>query len=78
MVAIEAAAAGLQTTAVDDEEPIGSFLAKLKLEQYAETFVKEDVPTVRVLKTLKLDDLKELGLGIGARRQIFQALGKEG
>ena len=68
------AAGSAAASASGDEESITSFLARLKLEKYEQTMRNEDVNTVGTLRNLSAEDLKELGLGLGARKDIAAAL----
>ena len=61
----------------DDSEPINAeFLASLGIEErHLRVFENGEIKDVRTLKMLTVDDVKELGLPLGPRRQLLNALG---
>ena len=54
---------------------ITSWLRELGLEKYAATFAEAEID-FQTLQVLVEDDLKELGLPLGPRRRIWDALSK--
>jgi hypothetical protein len=56
-----------------DENRMENLLKSLQLEQYKDTFSKEEID-FDALCTLEETDLKELGMSLGARRKILSYL----
>jgi hypothetical protein len=54
---------------------IVAWLDRLGLSKYTSVFVDNDVD-LEVLPRLSEDDLRELGLPLGARKRILQAVGE--
>jgi SAM domain (Sterile alpha motif) len=52
---------------------IATWLARLGLDKYAETFTAHEVD-FDALRYLREDDLKELGLPLGPRRKLLAAI----
>jgi hypothetical protein len=54
---------------------IGAWLRDLGLEQYAQRFAENDI-SFAVLSDLTDQDLKEIGVSLGHRRQLLRAIGE--
>jgi class 3 adenylate cyclase len=57
-------------------QQIANWLEKLGLGQYAKQFAENDI-TVSVLPDLTDQDLKEIGVSLGHRRQLLRAIGEQ-
>jgi len=55
--------------------PITEWLEKLGLRQYAQRFAENDI-SFSVLPDLTDQDLKEVGVSLGHRRQLLRAIAK--
>ena len=51
-----------------------SFLSELGLDDYLDAFLEGEIKDIETIGELSEDDLKELGLKLGARKKLLKAL----
>ncbi|KAJ1460796.1 hypothetical protein M885DRAFT_611987, partial [Pelagophyceae sp. CCMP2097] len=68
------AAAPSAPAAPSDGDTLASFLGAIGLAHHLQRFISEEIDSVEILRMLSPEDLADLGLTVGARRKIENAL----